>query len=344
MKIAIVGAGIAGLSCADVLVAAGCTVRMFDKGRGPGGRMSTRRLPTRLGDAFFDHGAQYFTVRDADFRAKVAQWSARGLAAPWPEGRLDAWVGLPGMNSVVKEMASQHDVHFSHLVKGLARDDQGWTVILDQKTEGRFDAVVLAVPAEQAAPILALHDFEMAQAALLAPSQPCWTGMFAFEGALPTHIHIVRDTGNISWAANNRLKAGRVGPASWVVQASASWSSIHLEQDAVWVEAQLLDALTDALSIPMPTPIASAAHRWRFALSAGTGQGALWNEALHLGACGDWLVGPRVECAWLSGRDLGMTILDSQGLLSAERRGFDTEGYRFKPYESDADRWRFTRA
>ena len=42
-RIAVIGAGIAGLSCATELQGAGVTVRIFEKSRGPGGRMSTRR-------------------------------------------------------------------------------------------------------------------------------------------------------------------------------------------------------------------------------------------------------------------------------------------------------------
>ena len=41
--IAVIGAGMAGLSCARHLQEAGCRVTVFDKARGPGGRMSTRR-------------------------------------------------------------------------------------------------------------------------------------------------------------------------------------------------------------------------------------------------------------------------------------------------------------
>ena len=39
--------------------------------------------------------------------------------------------------------------------------------------------------------------------------------------------------------------------------------------------------------------------------------GALWNGELGLGACGDWLIGPRVECAWLSGRELARQMAGS---------------------------------
>ena len=52
---AVIGAGIAGLSCATVLQQAGLKVSLFDKSHGPAGRMSTRR-----GDGWqCDHGAQY---------------------------------------------------------------------------------------------------------------------------------------------------------------------------------------------------------------------------------------------------------------------------------------------
>lgn len=68
MKIVIVGAGMA---CASALVASGHAVTLFDKGRAPGGRMSSRRAATPAGEAAFDHGAQYFTVRDPGFAACV---------------------------------------------------------------------------------------------------------------------------------------------------------------------------------------------------------------------------------------------------------------------------------
>ena len=43
LPIAIVGAGLAGLTCAQFLAQAGHRVHVFDKSRGPSGRMSTRR-------------------------------------------------------------------------------------------------------------------------------------------------------------------------------------------------------------------------------------------------------------------------------------------------------------
>lgn len=90
MQIGIIGAGIAGLSCAEMLQAAGHAVRVFDKGRGAGGRMATRRVPTPSGDVTFDHGAQYFTTRNPAFAAAVTDWQASGVVAPWPSAGDDA--------------------------------------------------------------------------------------------------------------------------------------------------------------------------------------------------------------------------------------------------------------
>ena len=104
-RIAVIGAGISGLSCSKNLHDGAFELSVYDKSRGPAGRMSTRR-----GDGWqCDHGAQYFTARDPGFRAEVARWQAAGVAGVWParlavfneadgqrsETRLERFVGVP---------------------------------------------------------------------------------------------------------------------------------------------------------------------------------------------------------------------------------------------------------
>jgi renalase len=308
MNIAIIGAGMAGLACADALRDAGHSITLFDKGHGPGGRMATRRMETPLGDVFIDHGAQYFTVRDPGFRHLVDGWRHLGLAAPWPLAGADAWVGLPGMNAVIRQMAAFHHVNWDQQITGMVRKHGAWTLISKSGESGPFDAVILAIPAEQAAAILSLHDFAMARIALMARSQPCWAGLFVFNRPLDGQPRVIRNEGDIAWAAPNRAKPGRSGSEAWVVQASALWSSARLEASPEEIAPMLLSALAKISDVAIPAPVAAKAHRWRFALSAGTGDGALWNAELGLGACGDWLLGPRVECAWLSGQTLAKRL------------------------------------
>jgi renalase len=304
MNIAIVGAGMAGLACADALSDAGHSVSLFDKGRGPGGRMSTRRLLTPQGEVTVDHGAQYFTARDPAFMQLVRSWRDLGIAAPWSPAGADAWVGVPGMSEITKHMASVRSVTWGHLVMGIARRHREWWLLGTAGEAGPFDAVVLAIPAEQAVAILALYDFAMARAAMMARSQPCWTSMFVFDRPLDELPSVIRNVGDVAWAARNSAKPGRPESEAWVVQANEVWSGGRLETLPEQISELLLAALSDTARSLLPRPIAAHSHRWRYALSAGTGDGALWNSELRLGACGDWLLGPRVECAWLSGRML----------------------------------------
>ena len=311
MRYAIIGAGMAGLACADALKLAGHSVVLFDKGRRPGGRMSTRRVSTSLGEAAIDHGAQYFTARDRAFKLLVATWRDLGIAVKWQLGGADAWIGVPGMNAIVKQMATAHAVTWGEQVTAMARRNEKWWLMGTMGETGPFDAAVLAIPAEQAAAFLSLHDFSMARIARMARSQPCWTSMFVFDRPLDDLPTIVRDRGAISWAARNSAKPGRRGPEAWVVQASGTWSLAQLEASPEHVSTMLYEGLSEALGCPIPEPVAAVSKRWRYALSTGTGDGALWNQAIGLGVCGDWLLGPRVECAWLSGRMLANRCVEA---------------------------------
>ena len=64
---AVVGAGVTGLTAARHL-APSFDVVVVDKGRGVGGRLATRRI----GDATFDHGAQFITTHTPDVAATAA--------------------------------------------------------------------------------------------------------------------------------------------------------------------------------------------------------------------------------------------------------------------------------
>ena len=113
MRIAIIGAGMAGLSCGLRLRDGGHEISVFDKGRGPGGRMSTRRIEHGNETFQFDHGAQYFTARDPAFVARVAEWDCGGHVARWPAAKEDAWVGTPQMSARVRAMSETLGLRFN---------------------------------------------------------------------------------------------------------------------------------------------------------------------------------------------------------------------------------------
>jgi predicted NAD/FAD-dependent oxidoreductase len=314
MNIAIIGAGIAGLACADILAAHHHQVRLFDKSRGVGGRMSTRRMTTPHGEFQFDHGAQYFTVRDPAFQVIVDRWQTAGIVAAWPAAGSAAWVGVPSMNAPVKAMAARHDVTLAVRIDAIQKQGHGWCLDGEGVPDSRFDVVVIAIPAEQAAPLLAPWENHFSALATATPSDPCWTIMLSFAESVPTDMITLRDDPMIGWAACNSNKPGRTarspGSQSWVIQASPEWSRQHLEDTQEAVITALTQRLAECLGVvALPEATIAAAHRWRYARSGNAGINALYNAEKQLGVCGDWLLGPRVESAWLSGHALGNTIV-----------------------------------
>jgi predicted NAD/FAD-dependent oxidoreductase len=311
MRTLIIGAGMAGLACAERLSKAGYQVTLLDKGRGAGGRMATRRLSTDLGEATFDHGAQSFTPSDPRFEARVRRWMDEGRVAPWPAAGEGALVGVPAMNAPLKAMAEDLDVRWATRVVQLSRSPAGWDVVTEEAVVFQCDTLVIALPAEQAGQLLEGVVPEWSAQAIARPSSPCWTVMLVLSEPLPTAPDGLRgdDDAILFWAARNSTKPGRTGPESWVLQAAARWSEENVEAPKAQVEADLLVAFSERLAISLPTVMAASSHRWRFARPAADGSGPLWDPGLALGLCGDWLAAPTVEGAWLSGVQLGDVIL-----------------------------------
>lgn len=325
-RIAIIGAGMAGLSCAGALQETGYQVTLFEKSRGPSGRMSTRSSASWQ----CDHGAQYFTARSPEFRAEVSRWEAAGVAAIWSprlqvlagvhsskrDAELLRFVGLPKMTAPGRWLAAPLTIEPGHSVKQIRRSAEGWQ--LETVEAGwlatQFDSVLLAVPAPQAAPLLAPVAPEMAALASGARMRGCWALMLQFAAplALPFDAAFVNQ-GRLRWIARDNSKPGRQGPETWLLHATAEWSEARLEDNAKDVEAELVDAFRQACTpIDIPLPQDSSAHRWRYADSfPALTQGCAWEKALGLGMCGDWLNGGKVEGAWLSGRQLAARLMHS---------------------------------
>lgn len=310
MRIGIVGAGMAGLACAEALSRRNYAVQLFDKGRGPGGRMSTRRISTSVGEAAFDHGAPVFTAADPAFRRRLEAWIAAGLAAPWPEAGSAAYVGTPTMGAPIRQMASGQSVRFATRVLKIEAAKPGWRLVLDHGEAVEVDFAVVATPAEQAGALLDSIAPEFAARAAAVQSTPCWTAMLAFAEKLPPPRDCLRgDAGaEIALAARNNAKPGRSGPEAWVLQAAPDWSRKHLEADPAWVADQLAAAFARRIDNELPPTIVRAAHRWRYANPDANGPGQLLDTGSRLGVCGDWLLGPGVEAAWLSGTALAARI------------------------------------
>jgi hypothetical protein len=307
--ILIIGGGMAGLSAATALAAAGQSIIVLDKGRGPGGRMAARRVEIGGEQVSFDHGAQYFTARDPGFREVVSGWEAAGVAASWPAAGDEAFVGTPGMNACIKALAAPLDVRWGVRAERLTREVGLWRI---ESGEQSFTSatVLVAVPAEQAAVLLAEAAPDLAALAASVTSAPCWAVMAGFDAPIDFADDTFRSaTAPISWAARNSAKPGRTGAENWVIHASADRSRELIDYPKDDAARTLLGDFFVAAGIAPAAPVHLDAHRWLYALPAAlTGESARFDPGMGIGIAGDYLHSPRVEGAWLSGHALAEAV------------------------------------
>ncbi len=325
-RVAIVGAGLAGLTCGRRLSEQGHEVVLFDKGRAAGGRLATRRQA----DFHFDHGAQYFTARDEGFRSELAGWLRQGLAAQWQARAVrialdglepapqaaERYVGVPGMSAIGRRLAGDVQVRSGVRITTLVRRGGGWELIAEDGSRyDGFGLVVVATPADQAVPLLQASD-TLTRAAATAGYDPCWAVLLGFDETLPVAWDAAEiESGPIAWAARNNSKPGRPATESWTVHCAPDWSRRHLEEEPAAVLTEICAELGRVTGHDFGGPAFAQAHRWRYArVAAAAGQPCLFDVERRLGACGDWCLEGRVEAAYLSGAAMARRVLqlDSQ--------------------------------
>lgn len=311
-RVLIIGAGLAGLAAARTLTDHGWPVTVLDKGRGPGGRVSTRRT----GAWCFDHGTQHLNFGERHLQPLVSAWVQDGVLSD-AMGRL---VGVDTMSRLGKHIASDLTVHVAQRVTALEHSARGWQATTAAGLVHEADVVLLAIPALQAVELLTAAAPTASAAATAAHTMravqmaPCWSTMVVFDAVPSASICASLEGGALRMPQDGRLatsyreclKPGREPHEAWVVHSGVSWSTEHLEQDAPWIAREVSSALHAALAMP-GSVVHAESHRWRYArVRAGLSTPCLWDAPAGLGVAGDFAYADRatmseVERAWCSG-------------------------------------------
>ena len=306
--VVVVGAGLSGLTAARLLQEKGHHVIVVDKGRGLGGRMATRRISTPDGSiAVFDHGAQFFTVREQQFQKLVDAWITNGVVREWCRGFIaddghPRYVVNGGMAALTKHIAQGLDVRTSTLVfavKPCDADPTKWTVVIDDNSRIDCDAVVMTCPLPQSYSLTVTTGVELPQDLLLTDYDRTIGLLAVLDGpsAVPAPGGIQNPDDVFSWIGDNQAKGISDIPAI-TFHANPAWSSTHWD-----------DSLEDGLALITHAAqkylgnakiVASEYKKWRFATPR-----KLWPDpyfaAGTLVFAGDAFAGPKVEGAVLSG-------------------------------------------
>ena len=300
-RIAIIGAGMAGATCARRLIDRGHSPVLFEKSRGAGGRLATRRID---GPVYFDHGAHAVTAERTPFRSFLDRALRDGDAANWGYSAANAFVGTPKMKSLLGA-TDNLDIRASTTIRELQKRGDGWRLASEEKgDEGDFDFVVSTAPAPQAASILGPHDNILTDATARSSMIPVWALLAAFNERLAIEACLLAPTdGPIASAARNTAKPDRpIAPDAWVVHATPAWSAERVEWDRSSVETALLKSFGDLVAKTSPKPVYLSAHRWRYAFADQPfGAPFAASRCGTLIAAGDWCLGARAEDAFESG-------------------------------------------
>ncbi len=312
MRIAIIGAGIAG-ACLASRLKHKHKVEVFEKSRGAGGRMATRRT----NDWKVDHGAQFFTIRDELFAqfaeplirdGVIRNWRPRLAVFENDNWILDEWndehyVASPSMNSLCKHLLESVEVHYRARINSIRGHHEHWELISDQKDYGFFDLVINTLPAPQAVKILP-KDCSFIDDISQVEMQPC----LAFFVRLKEDVDLGWDAAivknhAVSWMAMNHSKPGRSQhiPA-FVMHLESSFSADHFDRD---MKSWCIETMASLCKIHPSQVSELHAHRWRYAkTSIAAQQLSYYDQKMGLAAVGDWCPGERVEGAVVSALDL----------------------------------------
>ncbi|MGM0450384.1 MAG: NAD(P)/FAD-dependent oxidoreductase [Pseudomonadota bacterium] len=310
-SVAIIGAGIAGLTAALRAREQRLKVTVFEKSRGPGGRLASKR--THGGDSV-DMGAQFFTVRNPRFRSLLDHYANEGAFGVWDASLLHEsaegdirgfhqaprYVGTPRMTAITRALARDLPIEPETRITALTPAPEGWWLETQGDRQGPFDRVVITTPPEQARALLSesvtaslgLDDFSML---------PCWALALRFEEALTPGFDGMQLAHEcLGWVARNTSKPERGTAEWWVLHANSTWSDTHRDADAAEVAATMTTAFRQRFDIRQAATD-HLVHRWLYARpAAAPTPGFLRAADDTLGLCGDWLAGGRVEGAFES--------------------------------------------
>ena len=323
-KVAVIGAGISGLALANKLKKY-FEVVVFEKSRGYGGRVATRRA----GEFIFDHGAQFFKVKTDEFREYIKPMIDKGIVDIWKarfveidNGKItnnriwgddpSNYVGTPSMNSIGKYMADGLDVRLSEKVANVAQGTK-WELYDEAGANiGEFDWVVSAIPPKQVIEMIPdvinlyskISSYEM-----LA----CYSLMLGYEEKMDIGFDAALIKGvDISWLSVNSSKLPGANNTTFLIHSTNKWASQNIDRDRDWVKGYLCNELSNLVPIKTESANYIGLQGWRYAnIKKQNNIEFFLDKDNKFGLCGDWFVQGRIEAAYLSGSHLGDQMLIS---------------------------------
>ena len=322
-NIAVIGAGLAGITIA-LKINKKFDVKVFEKSRGVGGRMSTRQETPY----FFDHGAQFFKIKTSDFKNFLSELFSQQIIQPWSfrlayfdrqnlskikliKHEDKFYVGVPNMDSIIKYLSKKCNVILNTKIEKIIKKNDKWNLFdQNEKSHGSYDWIILTLPAQQS---LELITNKISFYSLIKKIK--MKGCFSLMVGINKSFNLDYDAAliekeDIAWIALNNSKPSRMKKNCLIINSSYEYASKNINTPRDKVLKHLLSKSSRLLNYDLFTSTMIKMHQWRYVEAESSPvENFFIDYKEKVAVCGDWFINSRVEGAFISANELSKEIV-----------------------------------
>jgi len=312
----VIGSGISGATIANLLNRK-FQVNLYDKGRGPGGRASFKRIKGQIG---FDHGTQYFSPKTIEFKKFVNRLIKIKILKKWSGNHIFLnskkkenkkhikIIGKKGNNDICKFLLKKVKCFYQSEVKKIYYKNKLWFLLFTDGKIRTYKAVILTCPFPQLKKLsekFINNTFIKRKLKMDANI----TVMIAIKKNKKSPSSFLFDDPVLGWAGNeNTKKRFKSKYDLWTLQSTFKWANKNIDKNKKNLKKNskiLIDKFFKLTKIKKTKVIYSINHGWKYSSNSKPLKiRSYWDPQKKIGVCADWFIGPRLESGWISAHDL----------------------------------------
>ena len=313
-KIAIIGTGLSAIfSAIHLRKNTDLEINLFDKARGLGGRLATRRAE----GGKFDHGAQYFSIERINNLPEIQMLINEGVINNIEDK--DIYFSPDGMTNIAKKLLIDFNIFKEHKLVSIDKENENYKLFFENGSTFNSDYIIMSCPMPQSLEILNKskidYDNNLIKDLEDLSYFPCIVVMIKSEiklSNLDKHIGTDVDSKDISWIGDNFGKKVSNIENYYTIQCSPEFSYENFENE--------YDETNKKLKHEMEKIFGSnyqilSNHKWRYSIPKNFYQGdnsLVINQKNFLGLCGDIFTNGRFDGAITSGLSIADKFLKNE--------------------------------
>jgi len=312
----VIGSGISGATIANLLNKK-FQVNLYDKGRGPGGRASFKRIKGQIG---FDHGTQYFSPKTIEFKKFANRLIKIKILKKWSGNHIFLnskkkenkkhikIIGKKGNNDICKFLLKKVKCFYQSEVKKIYYKNKLWFLLFTDGKIRTYNGVILTCPFPQLKKLsekFINNTFIKRKLKMDANI----TVMIAIKKNKKSPSSFLFDDPVLGWAGNeNTKKRFKSKYDLWTLQSTFKWANKNIDKNKKNLKKNskiLIDKFFKLTKIKKTKVIYSINHGWKYSSNSKPLKiRSYWDPQKKIGVCADWFIGPRLESGWISAHDL----------------------------------------